>query len=83
MYGLTVWRLILTGIDTGKALVEEMRKEMDRKGERQAFLLEPMLALTGSLSLTQGEIVPGSLQKCDIPGQLHLSGKLGVQEAIL
>lgn len=50
--------------------------------ENQAFLLEPLLALTGSLTLTQTETVQ-ALHKCDIPTQLYLSSKIGIQEAIL
>ncbi|XP_011025476.1 PREDICTED: polyamine oxidase 1 isoform X2 [Populus euphratica] len=72
----------LAGIDTSKSLLEEMRKQKERKSESQAFLLEPLLALTGSLTLTQTEAVP-SLHKCDIPTQLYLGGKVGLQEAIL
>ncbi|KAF5469749.1 hypothetical protein F2P56_010313 [Juglans regia] len=71
----------LAGIDTGTSLLEEIRK--GRKGESQNHLLEPLLALTGSLTLsTQTEAV-SSLHKCDIPTQLYLSGKLGLPEAIL
>ncbi|CAK9188662.1 unnamed protein product [Ilex paraguariensis] len=47
----------LAGIDTSKALLEEMRKEKERKTESQTFLLEPLLALTGSLTLTQTDAV--------------------------
>ncbi|KAF3437936.1 hypothetical protein FNV43_RR20692 [Rhamnella rubrinervis] len=76
----------LAGIDTGKALVEEMGKESTERNsscsENQAFLLEPLLALTGSLTLTQTETVQ-ALHKCDIPTQLYLSSKIGIQEAIL
>ncbi|XP_009611356.1 polyamine oxidase 1 isoform X1 [Nicotiana tabacum] len=73
----------LSGIDTTNALLEEMRKDDGRKNESQAFLLEPLLALTGSLTLTQAETV-SSLHKCDIPRQLFLSNsKLGLPEAIL
>ncbi|KAK4540642.1 hypothetical protein RGQ29_031826 [Quercus rubra] len=68
------------GIDTSKALLEEIRKE--RKTENQNHLLEPLLALTGSLTLTQADAV-SSLHKCDIPTQLYLSGKLSIPEAIL
>nr|POF04783.1 polyamine oxidase 1 [Quercus suber] len=70
----------LAGIDTSKTLLEEIRKE--RKTENQNHLLEPLLALTGSLTLTQADAVP-SLHKCDIPTQLYLSGKLSISEAIL
>ncbi|XP_062175455.1 polyamine oxidase 1 [Alnus glutinosa] len=62
----------LAGIDTGKALLEEIRSES------QNHLLEPFLALT----LTQADAVSG-LHKCDIPTQLYLSGKLSIPEAIL
>lgn len=75
---LTTW----TGIDTSNDLLEEMRKDNERKSEGQSFLLEPLLALTGSLTLTQTEAVSG-LHKCDLPTQLYLNGKLGIQEAIL
>ncbi|XP_022770109.1 polyamine oxidase 1-like [Durio zibethinus] len=67
----------LAGIDTSKALLEEKRKD-DRKNDNQSFLL----ALTGSLTLTQTDAVSG-LHKCDVPTQLYLSGKLGIPEAIL
>lgn len=59
-----------------------MRKDKERKSDGQSFLLEPLLALTGSLTLTQTEAVSG-LHKCDLPTQLYLNGKLGIQEAIL
>ena len=67
---------MFTGIDTSKALLEEI--EDDRKNDNQSFLL----ALTGSLTLTQTDAVSG-LHKCDVPTQLYLSGKLGIPEAIL
>ncbi|XP_055817887.1 polyamine oxidase 1 [Solanum dulcamara] len=73
----------LSGIDTTNALLLKMRRDDGRKNESQAFLLEPLLALTGSLTLTQAETV-SSLHKCDIPRQLFLSNsKLGLSEAIL
>lgn len=34
------------GIDTSKALLEEMRAEIAREKENQSFLLQPLLALT-------------------------------------
>ncbi|PSS24450.1 Polyamine oxidase [Actinidia chinensis var. chinensis] len=72
----------LAGIDTSKALLEELREE-ERKNDGQTFLLEPLLALTGSLTLTQSDAVSG-LHKCEIPRQLFLSSnKLGLPEAIL
>ncbi|XP_007052480.2 PREDICTED: polyamine oxidase 1 [Theobroma cacao] len=68
----------LAGIDTSKAVLEEIRKD-ERKNENQTFLLEPLLALT----LTQTDAVSG-LHKCDVPTQLYLSSKLGaIPEAIL
>ncbi|KAK2994469.1 hypothetical protein RJ640_008837 [Escallonia rubra] len=71
----------LAGIDTSNALLEDMRREKERKLESQTFLLE--LALTESLTLTQTDAVSG-LHKCDIPRQLFLSSsKLGLPEAIL
>ncbi|PSS09977.1 Polyamine oxidase [Actinidia chinensis var. chinensis] len=72
----------LAGIDTSKALLEELREE-ERKNDSQTFLLEPLLALTGSLTLTQSDAVSG-LHKWEIPRQLFLSSnKLGLPEAIL
>ncbi|KAA3469516.1 polyamine oxidase 1 [Gossypium australe] len=69
----------LAGIDTSKAVLEEMRKdERQNDKQNQNFLLEPLLALT----LTQADAVSG-LHKCDVPTQLYLSGKLGIPEAIL
>lgn len=59
-----------------------MQKENERNRENQTFLLEPLLALTGSLSLSQTDAV--SPVKCDIPRQHFLSStKLGLPEAIL
>ncbi|ESW20893.1 hypothetical protein PHAVU_005G023400 [Phaseolus vulgaris] len=72
----------LSGIDTSKALLEEMRKEKERKSESQSLLLEPLLALTESLTMSKAETV-SNIHKCDIPTQLYLSGKLGIPEAIL
>ncbi|KAL0429231.1 UNVERIFIED_CONTAM: Polyamine oxidase 1 [Sesamum radiatum] len=75
----------LSGIDTSKALLEEMRVDKERKSsENQSFLIEPLLALTGTLPLAQPDTVP-NLHKFDIPRRqlfLHTS-KLGVPEAIL
>ncbi|XP_043690919.1 polyamine oxidase 1-like [Telopea speciosissima] len=79
----------LSGIDTSKGLLEELRREKGRKKkekemsslelvENQTFLLEPLLALTGSLTLTQQETVRG-LQKWDIARQLLVSGKLAIK----
>ena len=61
-----------------------MQKEEERQNaeKSQTFLLEPLLALTGSLTLTQTEAV-SNLHKCDIPTHLYLSDKLGLPEAIL
>lgn len=73
----------LSGIDTSKALLEEINKEKERTIENKNFLLEPLLALTGSLTLTQTETV-SSLHKCDIHTQLYLStSNFGISEAIL
>ncbi|XP_012473712.1 polyamine oxidase 1 [Gossypium raimondii] len=71
----------LAGIDTSKALLEEIRKD-ERENESKSFLLEPLIALSGSLTLAQSDAVSG-LQKCEVPTQLYLSGKLGIPEAIL
>ncbi|KAF7836076.1 polyamine oxidase 1-like [Senna tora] len=72
----------LSGIDTSKWLLEEIRKEKERDSESHTLLFEPLLALTGSLTLSQPDTV-SNLHKCDIPTQLYLSGKLGIPEAIL
>ncbi|XVE76755.1 hypothetical protein DITRI_Ditri13aG0006400 [Diplodiscus trichospermus] len=64
----------LAGIDTGKALLEEIRND-ERKTDNQSLLLEPLLALTDAVS--------AGLHKCDVPAQLYLSSKLGIAEAIL
>ncbi|KAJ4978428.1 hypothetical protein NE237_009208 [Protea cynaroides] len=67
----------LSGIDTGKALLEEIKREEERKKESQTFLLEPLLALTGSLTLTQKKVM--GLHKWDIARQLLISGKLAIK----
>ncbi|KAL2478432.1 Polyamine oxidase 1 [Forsythia ovata] len=74
----------LSGIETSKALLEEMRIEKEIIGENQAFLVEPLLALTGSLTLAQPDVV-SNLHKFDIPRQLflHSSSKPRFPEAIL
>ncbi|KAJ9685637.1 hypothetical protein PVL29_017607 [Vitis rotundifolia] len=72
----------LAGIDTADSLLEEMRKEAERKAENQTFMLEPLLALTGSLTLSQTDAV-SALNTFDIPRQLFLTSKLGMPEAIL
>ncbi|XP_068659631.1 polyamine oxidase 1 [Aristolochia californica] len=68
----------LSGIDTSKALLEEIRREKDQKSDSGLFLLEPLLA---SLSLTKQEGVSG-LDKWAIARELFLNGKLVVREAI-
>ncbi|XP_023004527.1 polyamine oxidase 1-like [Cucurbita maxima] len=72
----------LAGIDTSNTLLEEMRKDDERKSNGQSFLLEPLLALTESLTLTQTEAASG-LHKCDLPTQLYLNSNHGIPEAIL
>ncbi|TKY67968.1 Polyamine oxidase 1 [Spatholobus suberectus] len=57
----------LEGINSSKELLEEMRKDDERKSESQTLLLEPLLALT----------------ECNIPTQLYLRGKLRMAEAML
>ncbi|KAL3815101.1 hypothetical protein ACJIZ3_016369 [Penstemon smallii] len=57
----------LSGIDTAKALLEEIIKEKEWKSENQSFLIEPLLALTGSLTLKQPEAVSNNLHKFTIP----------------
>lgn len=61
------------GIETSKALLEEMRKASDKKNEGQAFLIEPLLADAVS-----------NLRKYEIPRQLFLhSTAMGLTEPIL
>ncbi|CAH9085597.1 unnamed protein product [Cuscuta epithymum] len=70
-----------SGIDTCKALLEEMRKEEGKGGESQnLLLLDPLVALT----VTEANDVSG-LHKCDIPRrELFLgSTKHALPEAIL
>ncbi|GMH20614.1 hypothetical protein Nepgr_022455 [Nepenthes gracilis] len=72
----------LSGIDTVKALLEEMKIENKRSSESQTFLLEPLLALTSSLTSTQTETVP-TLHKYELLRQIFLRSNLGLPEAIL
>lgn len=78
---LTHWSC-QSGIDTADSLLVEMRKEAEREAENQTFMLEPLLALTGSLTLTQTDAV-SALNTFEIPRQLFLTSKLGMPEAIL
>lgn len=43
---LSISLMIILGIDTSNALLEEMRAEKAREKENQSFLLQPLLALT-------------------------------------
>ncbi|KAL1802633.1 hypothetical protein ACET3Z_031280 [Daucus carota] len=73
----------LSGIDTGNALLDEI-KESQRKKLIQPFLVDPLLALTESLSLSTQADAVSPLHKCDIPTQHFLtSTKLGFSEPIL
>ncbi|XP_021736253.1 polyamine oxidase 1-like isoform X1 [Chenopodium quinoa] len=73
----------LAGIDSANALLEEMMTEKGRKTDSsQPFLLEPLLALTGSLTLPQAEKV-SNLHKYELPRQIFLGSNLGMPEAIL
>uniref|UniRef100_A0A803LC14 Amine oxidase domain-containing protein n=1 Tax=Chenopodium quinoa TaxID=63459 RepID=A0A803LC14_CHEQI len=73
----------LAGIDSANALLEEMTTEKGRKTDiSQPFLLEPLLALTGSLTLPQTEKV-SNLHKYELPRQIFLGSNLGMPEAIL
>ncbi|XP_047976617.1 polyamine oxidase 1-like isoform X1 [Salvia hispanica] len=70
----------LSGIDTTKAILEEMRREKERKNESQTFRIEPLIALSGSI---QQDAV-SNLHKFDIPRQLFLrTSNLGAPKAIL
>ncbi|GAA0142031.1 oxidase [Lithospermum erythrorhizon] len=73
----------LSGIDTSKALLEEMRKEKERRSESQGFLLQPLIPLQGSSTMAP-EDSASNLHKCDIPRQHFLGNcKLSLSEAIL
>ncbi|CAA2958176.1 polyamine oxidase 1 [Olea europaea subsp. europaea] len=74
----------LSGIETSEALLEEMRTEKERNGGNQNFLVEPLLALTESLTLAQPDVV-SNLHKFNVPRQLflHNSSKPRLPEAIL
>ncbi|KAI9116329.1 hypothetical protein K1719_012496 [Acacia pycnantha] len=74
----------LAGIDTSKALLEDMRKEiMERKSESQTLFIEPFIACTDKVTnLSQPDTV-SSPHKCDIPTKKYLSRKVGLPEAIL
>ncbi|KAL2932388.1 Polyamine oxidase 1 [Bienertia sinuspersici] len=73
----------LAGIDSANALLEEMRTEKGRKNDStQPSLLEPLLALTGSLTLSQTENM-SNLHKYELPRQIFLGSNLGLSEAIL
>lgn len=68
----------LAGIDTGEALLEDMKTKNDRETNNES-VLQPLLALT----LSQTEIVAG-VRNCDIHTQLfHSNNKRGLPEAIL
>nr|XP_043610349.1 polyamine oxidase 1 [Erigeron canadensis] len=69
----------LAGIDTGKALLEDMKSEKDMETNSES-ILQPLLALT----LSQTEAVAAGLKKCDIHRQIfHGNSKRGLPEAIL
>ncbi|CAI9769730.1 unnamed protein product [Fraxinus pennsylvanica] len=74
----------LSGIETSEALLEEIRTEKERNGENKAFLVDPLLAFTGSLALAQPDVV-SNLHAFNIPRQLFLrcSSKPRLPEAIL
>ncbi|GJX08530.1 polyamine oxidase 1 [Tanacetum coccineum] len=68
----------LSGIDTGEALLEDMKTENDRETNNES-ILQPLLALT----LSQTDSVAG-VRNCDIHTQLfHSNNKRGLPEAIL
>ncbi|KAL5995277.1 hypothetical protein ACLOJK_025335 [Asimina triloba] len=71
-------------IDTSNALLEAMKKDKERSRSarlKNPFLLQPLLALTESLSLTQQDAV-SRLQKWDVARRFFINGKLVIQEAI-
>ncbi|KAL9231246.1 hypothetical protein vseg_006497 [Gypsophila vaccaria] len=73
----------LAGIDTSKALLEEMKSDnQGRNDERQTFLLEPWLAVRESLALSQTETV-SNLHKYELRGQIFLGSNLGMPKPIL
>lgn len=71
------------GIDTSKTLLEAMRKEEEERRKmlsrrvKGPFIIEPLLALTETL--TQ-QSVSSCLQKWDVARQFFLGGKLAVQQ---
>ncbi|XP_057248728.1 polyamine oxidase 1 isoform X1 [Beta vulgaris subsp. vulgaris] len=73
----------LAGIDSANTLLEEMRTEKGRQNNSTSpFLLEPLLALTGSLTLSPSEKI-SKIHKYELPRQIFLGSNLGLPEAIL
>ncbi|GAB4828060.1 polyamine oxidase1, flavin-containing amine oxidoreductase [Ancistrocladus abbreviatus] len=72
----------LSGIETAKDLLEKVKLEKERSSEDQKFLLDPLLALSGSLTLTQSETASG-LNRFDLPRQILLHSNLSRPKAIL
>ncbi|KAK9700295.1 hypothetical protein RND81_08G230100 [Saponaria officinalis] len=76
------------GIDTSKALLEEMKSESEgrkkKKKKKQTFMLEPLLALRESLTLSQTETV-SNLHKYELPlpRQIFLGSNLGMPKPIV
>lgn len=68
----------LSGIDTAKDLLEEMKLEKERTIESKALLL----ALSESLSISQTKAASNGY-KYEIPRQVYLGSNLGAPEAIL
>ncbi|MED6119307.1 polyamine oxidase1, flavin-containing amine oxidoreductase [Stylosanthes scabra] len=72
----------LAGIDSSRAVLEEIRRAKETEDGSQTQLQEPLLGLTESITMSRSDTV-SNLHKCDIPKQLYLSGKRGMTEAIL
>lgn len=70
-----------SGHNTDKGLLREIGMENENKSGHGTFLLEPLISLSDSLTLSQTE----GLHKCDLTTQLYLSSSsnLGIQEGIL
>ncbi|KAK9169839.1 hypothetical protein Syun_001979 [Stephania yunnanensis] len=74
----------LSGLETSKALLEEMKKGQKESSlvEAQTLLLEPLLALTESLTLSTQQEAVSDLHKWDLTRQMYLNGKMVVQDGV-
>ncbi|KAK9123224.1 hypothetical protein Sjap_012826 [Stephania japonica] len=74
----------LSGLETSKTLLEEMKKGQKENSlvEAQTLLLEPLLALTESLTLSTQQEAVSDLHKWDLSRQMYLNGKMVVQDGV-